>query len=215
MLEFAHSWECSHSTASTIRSAHIARIMHLTPFDSNCFHAQEKDRLAQECNISHKQLVNWLTNARKRLWQPLRKKQGKPIVPYAQAKSAKRLEEISQMSHPHGDGRSPMVGVMPDGDLPNGMMPSNGTFRHGPATGFGNSPRLQALATSASALANENAKPMGHLGSNGFAEGRSRGRGRAGSVNPIPGHPWMSYYPNLAGLASMTLPGYRDPESNT
>ena len=51
-----------------------------------------------------------LTNARKRLWMPLRKKQGKSITNYAEAKRVKRFEEWDKMTRKQrgeeGDGLS-------------------------------------------------------------------------------------------------------------
>jgi hypothetical protein len=51
----------------------LPRLYHLiysniiTPVSS---HWQDKQKLANEANITEKQVCNWFTNARKRLWQP-------------------------------------------------------------------------------------------------------------------------------------------------
>lgn len=43
--------------------------------------------LAEKCNISIRQLTNWFTNGRKRIWIPLRRQEGRRIVPYLQARA--------------------------------------------------------------------------------------------------------------------------------
>lgn len=41
---------------------------------------EEKEKLARKAGLTLKQLTNWFTNARKRLWAPLMRQQGKNIV---------------------------------------------------------------------------------------------------------------------------------------
>lgn len=53
---------------------------------------EEKTDLATRAGIDERQLGIWLTNARKRLWMPLRRRQGLPIPRYADAK-AERVQK--------------------------------------------------------------------------------------------------------------------------
>ncbi|KAA0157979.1 hypothetical protein FNF31_05618 [Cafeteria roenbergensis] len=53
---------------------------------------EEKTELAARAGIDERQLGIWLTNARKRLWMPLRRRQGLPIPRYADAK-AERVQK--------------------------------------------------------------------------------------------------------------------------
>lgn len=43
---------------------------------------QEKEDLADACDINMKQLTNWFTNARKRMWAPMMRRLGKDIVSF-------------------------------------------------------------------------------------------------------------------------------------
>lgn len=60
----------------------------------------EKLQLAAAAGISLKQLGVWMTNARKRIWAPLRRKQGKPIINYGKARQAQQLHHGSH-HHQH------------------------------------------------------------------------------------------------------------------
>ena len=53
----------------------------------------ERKALAEEAGVTPKRLSIWLTNARKRLWAPLRRKRGLPVLRYG---TAKRLREEAE-----------------------------------------------------------------------------------------------------------------------
>ena len=63
--------------------------------------------------MSVKQLTNWFTNCRKRLWIPLKRQRGGPIVPFAQARAAHRMKELDALSF--RNSRVPGADVSPSG----------------------------------------------------------------------------------------------------
>ena len=58
----------------------------------------EKQHLASVCGITLKQLTNWFTNARKRLWIPLRKQRGLPVVQYNEARTAMKEQKMQKIA---------------------------------------------------------------------------------------------------------------------
>lgn len=70
-------------------SVHVLKEWLLSPehFDYPWPTMEEKDDLAARAGIDERQLGIWLTNARKRLWMPLRRRQGLSIPRYSDAKS--------------------------------------------------------------------------------------------------------------------------------
>ena len=70
-------------------SVHILKEWLLSPehFDYPWPTLEEKADLAERGGVDERQLGIWLTNARKRLWMPLRRRQGLSIPRYADAKA--------------------------------------------------------------------------------------------------------------------------------
>lgn len=59
--------------------------------------APPRQALAQECSITQKQLTNWFTNARKRIWTPLRKAQGRAVLDYQTAKALLEQKKVQSI----------------------------------------------------------------------------------------------------------------------
>ena len=72
----------------------------------HCSHIviQEKDLLLEQTGIEMKQLTNWFTNARKRIWKPLITSQAIPASKQALLKQAKRQVEQKGLSKQGGRG---------------------------------------------------------------------------------------------------------------
>lgn len=55
---------------------------------------EEKTSLAKRVGINERQLGVWLTNARKRMWAPLRRRQGLPIPKYSEARATRAQQAV-------------------------------------------------------------------------------------------------------------------------
>jgi hypothetical protein len=93
----------SHSTGPGCRarqlpdwSVRILKEWLLSPehFDFPWPTPEEKQELSERAGVDERQLGVWLTNARKRVWVPLRRRQGLPIPRYAEAKAERLQKEV-------------------------------------------------------------------------------------------------------------------------
>ena len=55
----------------------------------------EKQELLRKTGISRKQLANWFTNARKRVWAQMRKRRGQPLIDYSSVREHRKKDRYS------------------------------------------------------------------------------------------------------------------------